>query len=696
MGMLAAILLAGLSYKPQPSAAEEPAKFASYQELTRYIDENTRMLQRFSTLIGRAAPPDMLVTGAEVLQMKSAVTQDAANQAEKPAAPDFSGTNNQVRGVDEADLVKTDGDYIYVISGNKVAIIQARPAGKARKLSEIKLEGQPVEAFINGNTLVVFGNGPEPGTMFVNKYDVTDRSKPELVQNNKCDGYHVNSRMTGDQVYVVINTPVYRWDAGGNRTGAVLPRITTNGQVRTVPPTEIHYFPYPDYSYQYTTVLTMDLGKSSAPVRNKTFLTGTSQNLYVSQNNIYLAGGKAPDFALYTGKLLDGLIATVPPEIAAKIKAVRNSGQDYDKQLQQVESIIDEYLDQLDYDKALALEEKIAAYRDKWYRDLARDQNKTVIYKLGINNGQVTYRARGEVDGRVLNQFSMDEHNGYFRIATTSEGFWFAGQPDPKNNIFVLDENMNVTGKITGLAPTERIYSARFMGDRAYLVTFRQVDPLFVIDLKNPTAPKVLGELKIPGYSDYLHPYDENHLIGIGREVTVVTEPQPQPLRPTIMPPPTRQRGVKIALFDVSNPNAPREIAKYVVERDDSDSPALRDHRAVLFSKERNLLVIPINYYTYRIMNDQPVAQPATKILPAEQGWQGVYVFEISPQKGIRLRGKVEHPAGTITRGGMEYYRFNTVKRSLYIDDVLYTVSDMVVKLNDLDTLRQLKQISIQ
>lgn len=704
LSLLGVALLAGAAYKPEPSAASEPARFKSYEELVQYIEENTRVAGQFSALFGRGmapagiagAEPGIMMqdsSGAEgtMKRMESAAGRDAGQAAELTGAPDYSGTNVQVQGVDEADLVKTDGTYLYVISGQELFVMKAYPAGQARRESTIKFDGHPGEAFINGDTLVVFGNGPEPETMFVHKYDVTNRANPRLVQENKCDGYYVNSRMIGNHVYAVINTPVYRSGATGGTGKVTLPRITTNGQVRTIPATEIHWFPYPDHYYRYTTIITLNTGDNAVPV-SKTFLTGVSQNLYVSTGNIYLTGNKTPDFNLYTGKLMDGLAAMVPAEIADQLRALRNSNQDYTQQLVRAEEIIDNHINQLSYDQAMVLEEKITALRDKWYRDIAREQQKTAIYKLAINGGRVEYRCRGEVDGRVLNQFSMDEHNGHFRIATTSEGFWFAGPPNPRNNVYVLDENLQVKGSLLGLAPTERIYSARFMGDRAYLVTFRQVDPLFVIDLKDPAEPKVLGELKIPGYSDYLHPYDENHLIGIGREVTVSPEPVPGPIRPMVMPPPTTQRGVKIALFDVSNPTSPKEVAKYVVERDDSDSPALRDHRAMLFNRDKNLLVLPISYrMPFRIMVDQP----GQEILPVEQGWEGAFVFEISPEKGIRLRGKIEHPAAKID-SGKGYYESNSVKRSLYIENVLYTVSDRMVKMNDLDSLRQIKQVNLR
>ena len=141
-----------------------------------------------------------------------------------------------------------------------------------------------------------------------------------------------------------------------------------------------------------------------------------------------------------------------------------------------------------------------------------KDKTTTNIYKFSLNEGIVTYLNSGEVPGTIINQFSMDEYKGYFRIATTTGNVWDVGENASKNNIYILDDTMNMAGKIEGIAPNERIYSVRFMGDRGYMVTFRQIDPFFVIDLEDPYKPEILGELKIPGFSDYLHPYDETIL----------------------------------------------------------------------------------------------------------------------------------------------------------------------------------------
>jgi len=172
-------------------------------------------------------------------------------------------------------------------------------------------------------------------------------------------------------------------------------------------------------------------------------------------------------------------------------------------------------------------------------------KEETLVYRIELNQEQVNILSEGTVSGYVLNQFSMDEYSGYFRIATTTNNFnWrtFAEEATSKNNVYVLDMNLDVVGELEDLAPGEQIYSARFMGDRLYLVTFRNIDPLFVIDLSNPTAPTVLGQLKVTGYSGYLHPYDENHIIGIGKETEYEAKEDF-----------SWYQGVKISLFDVSD-----------------------------------------------------------------------------------------------------------------------------------------------
>jgi uncharacterized secreted protein with C-terminal beta-propeller domain len=300
----------------------------------------------------------------------------------------------------------------------------------------------------------------------------------------------------------------------------------------------------------------------------------------------------------------------------------------------------------------------------------------TEIHRFGIDGRFVTYQACGEVPGRLLNQFSMDEHSGYFRVATTLARV-SRSLSTSTNNLYVLNMDLETVGELEDLAPGESIYSARFMGSRCYLVTFKKVDPFFVINLADPQNPEVLGELKITGYSDYLHPYDENHVIGIGKE-TIAAEQGDF----------AWYQGVKISLFDVSDVSNPIEIDKYEIGDRGTETPILDDHKSFLFDREKNLLVMPILIADVDDEDNRPNAygQPV---------WQGAYVFDISYEDGISLRGGITHYDAGFETEDRWYYGSSTndVRRALYIDNVLYTISDGKIKLNDLETLDYINSV---
>jgi uncharacterized secreted protein with C-terminal beta-propeller domain len=310
-------------------------------------------------------------------------------------------------------------------------------------------------------------------------------------------------------------------------------------------------------------------------------------------------------------------------------------------------------------------------------------QERTEVHRIGIKNGRIKLEASGFVPGRVLNQFSMDEYNGHFRIATTLGRLSRTVEESTSvNNVYVLSLNLTIVGRLEGLAPGESIYSARFMGDRGYLVTFKKVDPLFVLDLKQPANPKVLGRLKITGYSDYLQPYDENHIIGIGKETVAAEEGDF-----------AWYQGVKISLFDVSNVSNPIEVDKYEIGDRGTDSPVLSDHKALLFDKTRALLVMPV-----LVAKIDPEKYPG-EVPPYAYGdyvWQGVYVFKVTAGE-LTLTGRVSH-IGELDQVGKGYYDLPYryfVKRALYIGDVLYTVSDGKILMNNLEDLKQINELEL-
>jgi inhibitor of cysteine peptidase len=314
---------------------------------------------------------------------------------------------------------------------------------------------------------------------------------------------------------------------------------------------------------------------------------------------------------------------------------------------------------------------------------------RTTVYKFAFNGPGTKYLASAQVPGTILNQFSMDEAGGYFRIATTRGQVWRENS-NSTNNIYVLSPQMKMAGKLEGLARGEKIYSVRFMGNRGYLVTFKKVDPLFVLDLADPAAPKVLGELKIPGYSDYLHPYDETHVIGVGKN-TVEASPEEGGTF-------AWYQGLKIAIFDVTDVANPREMHKVEIGDRGTDSYALNDHKAFLFDRAKNLLVLPV--LLAELTPEQKASPERQDFDYGRFTFQGAYVYDVTLDGGFKLKGRVTHmndSAGMNDEYGYGYYgATDSVRRSLWIGDNLYTVSEAAIKINRLADLGEITTVNLK
>jgi uncharacterized secreted protein with C-terminal beta-propeller domain len=315
----------------------------------------------------------------------------------------------------------------------------------------------------------------------------------------------------------------------------------------------------------------------------------------------------------------------------------------------------------------------------------------TSVYKFALNDGNPAFTAKGEVPGTILNQFSMDEYNGYFRIATTKGNTWSTGSDTSKNNVYVLDDKLNVTGKIEDMAPGEKIYATRFVGDRAYVVTFRTVDPLFVIDLKDPSNPNILGKLKIPGYSDYIEPYDENHIIGFGKDAAV-TGLKDQ--NGNVIGNNAYYLGMKIAMFDVTDPANPVQQFSTAIGDRGTYSDVLSNHKALLFSRDKNLLALPVTVMQVSNTSDSDyngVPQYGTF------AFQGAYVYNIDTKSGFTLKGKITHISDDEYKKAGDYWYdgSKSVERILYINDMLYTLSQGMIKANSMSNLKEISSVTL-
>jgi uncharacterized secreted protein with C-terminal beta-propeller domain len=449
---------------------------------------------------------------------------------------------------------------------------------------------------------------------------------------------------------------------------------------------DVYYFDVPDYSYTFTTIASIDTHEEQGGVEGKVYLLGSAQNMFVSRNNVFITYQKIFPEPYFYERVIDAVIEPlVPDSISLGIRTIKDSNKTLLEKQRDVEKLLTVYSDSLPVSSKASFEKSAQERMLGLERELAKETEKTIVHKIAIANGRVEYVASGEVPGRVLNQFSMDEFDGYFRVATTTGRVLGRGIQNSANHIYILNEGLEMVGAVEDLAPGERIYSARFMGKRAYLVTFQKVDPLFVIDLSNPKQPKILGKLKIPGYSDYLHPYDENHIIGLGKETVEAEEGNF-----------AWYQGLKLALFDVTDVEKPKEISKVVIGDRGTDSAALHDHKAFLFSKEKNLLVIPV---LLAEIDFEKYPQDLPQWTHGEYVWQGVYVFDITIEEGIRLKGRISHNEGSeeFLKSGRYYYGFeNSIKRSLYMAEVLYTLSNEMIKMSDLSNLEEINKVYLR
>ncbi len=766
--LIAAVLLAIVGYaiysesgsiiNPIDSKLNPAKQFNSLEELSAFLNASSSGSDgnRVYAEESFAAPTTM--NGAA----KAGASLDSSTSQSGGGAGSYSKTNIQVEGVDEADIVKNDGKYIYALSGNKISIVKAYPASEMRIESEINVPGAR-EIFVNGDRLIVFGEnynyisygtakagvicmgcgggyGESKSSVYI--YDISNRANPVLARNISFDGNYLDSRMIEDYVYLISSKYIYA-------DRPVLPMYEVNGVSKSVGLSDIYYFDYVDNNYVFSSISAINLDNDE--VNSKVYMTGGTGTIYVSQNNIFLTYQKTMNWRDYNErKIKDIYLEISPDKIKEKINEVMSSGVSvYEKQAQ-IYQIVFDYSNSLKGEEKADFDKKLSDKIQEFEINIAKENQKTVVHKINIDKLDINYKTMGEVPGYLLNQFSMDEHDNYFRAATTTGEIW---NGNSLNNIYVLDEELKIVGKIEDLAKGEKIYSARFIGKRAYMVTFKKTDPFYVIDLSDEKNPRVLGYLKIPGYSDYLHPYDENHIIGVGKEAVDASSEETSGRNDFAW-----YQGVKVALFDVSDVANPKELSKFVIGDRGTDSSALYEHKAFLFDKEKGILAIPITLAQidrskYKECSQEELRTPEswnyclTSNTYGQQVWQGVYVLNID-LNGISLRGRVSHdeenkikygsakdePIGATRKdwsgnlwtkiesdkwttsnygyegsiwndyiidtlpGGVNYnymdYRYQ-IQRSLYMDNVFYSVSQARIKANDLNNLNELNKIDI-
>jgi len=523
----------------------------------------------------------------------------------------YSSTNVQVEGVDEPDIVKTDGNYLYVISGENVVVVNTTEPQNAEEINRFQPTQEPTALFLfNSSHLVVISSIYEGARAWVEGltievYNVTDPTSISLSQWISVDGSFISARLIDNYLYFIAYCETR--DTNGS---IILPTLRSENDNWLIPAESIYYDSGTyDYNFDYTLVIGLDITCMNSEPNVETFLGGSSScTLYTSLDNLYLAVSRYPIISR------------------------------------------------------------------SWF-----DKN-SVIHRFRIDKGQVFYEASGLIPGYLINQFALDEYNNYLRVATNS---WSQNQQTQSwtqvSNVYTLDMQLKIIGRLEGLAPGEQIYSVRFLGPTGYLVTFFKTDPLFVLDLTSPIKPLLSGELMITGFSDYLHPLGDNYILGIGKE-TAISEGGEW----------WWYQGLKLSIFNATDPYEPEESTRLVIGVRGTTSPVLSDHKAILIDPAHHLLLLPILLAEY-VLNE-------TNLPPGHHGdyvWQGAYIFHIDHMNtNLTVRGEVTHLANMSQL--LEHYCMCLpyfIQRSLYIGNVLFTVSKYKLALHDLKTLSPLGDI---
>ena len=695
-------IMYGISFEQQSQVVQSPPEIIYVDKTVSEFFEGTNEIKKISSQeeLKNILEASALVSGSlydtNILTRNTAVSEemmfDSDGGAPVPTSAkvesggtDYSTTNVQVANVDEPDYIKNDSKYVYIVSRNTLSIIDAYPAEDAKVILKIALdiESQYIQnMFLNEDRLVIFYNGQSddeiiPQFDFIPRrsyssvthaliVDVSDKEKPIILKDYTIDGHFKDARMIGNYAYFVTNNYI-------NYQYPKLPVILENS-IKIMTPDAFYFDNIEEFS-NFSTLTAIDIFGDT--INSETFLMGHTGAFYVSEDNFYLTYQQYMPNTFYENsaqnRFFDVIVPLLPNEIQNEIKLIQNdSTLSSFTQWIQISELMQKSYNDMDKNEKEKLFEKIKNALNEYDVKIQEDTRKTIIHKIAIDEEKIKYVAKGEVPGRLLNQFSMDQSGDRFRVATTTEIYTQYEGTIRSNAVYVLDEKLDIVGQLEDIAPEESIFSARFMGDRLYLVTFQQIDPFFVIDLSSDT-PKILGELKIPGFSNYLHPFDEEHVIGVGRDTKEIDNGRVQ------------QLGIKISLFNVSDVNNPKVAGDIIIGDSSTHSEALYNHKAFFFDKTRGVISIPISGDVKGLENSSSMM-----FAPDYNRWSGFYVFDVNKSNGFEVKGTITH-----SDSDSRYYGMSNA-RTFYIDDVLYTASQGYLKMNSFEDLNKINSIKLE
>lgn len=583
-------------------------------------------------------------------------------------ADDYSTTNVQESGVDEPDIVKTDGAYLYVVTQGlpELLVVDAWPAEETEVVGRLELDGWPYSMFLDGDTLAVFqyvydrGVDVTVGSPLREGYgtritlvDVSDRTAPTLIRHIDVEGYLANARLIDHDAWLVLNNYLYvpegLWDLYDDPSlGLPEPDWDASETEKAIQRAQARAAYWPKVAAM---VDAMDLDELLPNAYSYEDGAWSAGEPLLSCTDLYRPDGVAQPGLLSVAHL--DLSAPETTELAAT-GLLANGWSVY------------------------ASLDALYVAQTSWWWSWGWGESEeltTHLHRFELGGDEPAYTASGAVDGWLWSQFAMDEEDGYLRVASTEWDWWWGTGGEAGNDVTVLDtegDTLDVVGSVTGIAPDESIQGVRFIGDTCWMVTFLQTDPLFAIDLSDPTAPTVVGQLELPGFSSYIHPMEDGWLLTAGmagEEDGTIT-------------------GFSLKLFDVRDRTNPILADEATVSSDDwSWSEAMWDHHAFTF--HNGVLAVPIYTYDY----DDETGDYT--------GFSGLWVNSVDTTAGIEELGRVDHSdlvaesdciwddyyrgedAGSSAPCDSSYW-YAGMRRSVVMEDWLYSISDYGVKVTAL------------
>lgn len=654
------LLIAGCPVAPtnnnnDPNANAKLQRFQSKDEFESFIREQAQTPLFRSTLDVLALAPT--AAGAP------AGAEDANSDSSGESTVDFTSTNLQEIGVDESDVFKSDGTNFYIARHRSVRIVRATPQNEMAELGRVEFENAVDSLYlVNDKVLVIErsyrndGTTPSPdapqiliwppyynrSTVRVSEVDVSNPQSPVVTKKIEIDGSLASSRVTNNRLILVLAiTPEIETTSLGFpivSADDVVPHARTNASDVVAIDWSQMYKPDAPNGYFMTGVVTLDAANVES-ILDSTAIVANAGTIYASADALYVT--------------------------------------------------------------------------DTNYGDDGSARETTDVHKFTFdNNGVAQYAASGRVAGRPVNQYSLGEYQGVLRIAThVSPTFTFAdgigvgvsvddaappqavdgfaGESDvattaPRsqdietnaNAVFTLGERdgeLAVLGSISGIAPNETLHAVRFMKDRGYLVTYRQVDPLFILDLSDPANPTVLSELKIPGFSDYLHLIDDTHVIGVGKSTTQTADGF------------DLIGGIQVSLFDISDAANPRTIQQIEIGGRGSYSETDLDPKSFTWLASSKLLALPVDVYTQQ--------QVPWEI--GQRVFAGTMIWSVDPDAGFTAVGQIAEPSSANDPNDPYGYWRWSWRRAAFIGDTAYSINDLGVRAAPLDNLGNSTEVEL-